>query len=145
MFNPSTGNLKDGRLHVETVVDGPLNEVQVPVKSPTGEITYKTFSAAPPSTFELGKGSADERLAEKAQGESDLYSSTSAIRAPTGPDISDHQHVLLNRSQGISGAENAADDQPETHRGEGVDVDDSPFSEVDRATADDCASLYSFM
>ena len=52
---------------METVVDGPLNEVQVPVKSPTGEITYKTFIAAPPSAFELGQGSADERLAEKAQ------------------------------------------------------------------------------
>ena len=111
-------------------------------RSPTGEITYKTFIAATPSTFELGQGSADERLVEKAQEESDLYSSTSAL---TGPDTSDHQHVLHNRSQGISGAENAADDQPETHRGEGVDVDSSPFSEVDRATADDCASLYSFM
>ena len=130
---------------METVVDGPLNEVQVPVKSPTGEITYKTFSASPPSTFELGQGSADERLAEKVQGESDLYSFTSGIRALTAPDTSDHQHVLHDRNQGISGAENAVDDQPETHRGERVDIDSSPFSEVDRATADDCASVYSFM
>ena len=126
-------------------MDGPLNEVQVPVRSPTGEITYKTFIAATPSTFELGQGSAVERLAEKAQGESDLYSFTSGIRAPTAPDTIDHQHVLHDRSQGISGAENAADDQPETHRGERVDIDGSPFSVVDRATADDCASLYSFM
>ena len=71
------------------VVDGPVNEVQVPVRSPTGEITYQKFVAAPTSTFELGQGSADERLAEKAQGESDIYSSTSAIRVPTGPDTSD--------------------------------------------------------
>ena len=126
--NPSTGSLKNGRLHVETVVDGPLNEVQVPVRSPTGEITYQTFIATPPSTFELGQESLDERLAEKAQGGSDLYSSTSEIRAPTGPDISDHQHVLHDRNQGISGAENAADDQPETHRGVHVDVDGIPFS-----------------
>ena len=141
--NPATvGNLKDGRLHVETVMDGPVNEVQVPVRSPTGEITYKTFIAATPSTFELGQGSADERLVEKAQEESDLYSSTSA---PTGPDTSDHQHVLHDRSRGISRAKKAVDDQPEPHRGEGADIDGSPFSVVDSATADDCASLYSFM
>ena len=94
--NPSTGNLKDGRLHVETVVDGALNEVQVPVRSPTGEITYKTFIGAPPSTF--SQGSANERLAEKAQGESDLYSFTNGIRALTAPDTSDHQHVLHDRN-----------------------------------------------
>ena len=31
------------------------------------------------------------------------------------------------------------------HDVRGVDIDSSPFSEVDRATADDCASLHSFM
>ena len=69
--NPSTGNLKDERLHVETVVDGPVNEVQVPVRSPTGEITYKTFFAGPPQAYGLSQRSADMLPEVKVHGASD--------------------------------------------------------------------------
>ena len=92
----TVANLRNGLL--EVVVDGPVEGVRIAFESPTGEIMYKTFIAAPPSTFELGQGSGDERLAEKAQGESDLYSSTSGIRAPTAPNTSDHQHGLHDRN-----------------------------------------------
>ena len=145
--NPSTGTLKDGRLHVETVVDGPVNEVQVPVRSSTGEITYKTFFADPPQASGLSQHRADMLPEVKVHGASDPSPSINPIHlsGPTDSNSSNHLHGGTDHKQEPFGVEKATDEQLDTPRREDVCVDGSSFSEVYRATADDYASLYSFM
>ena len=67
------------------------------------------------------------------------------LSEPTDSDSSNHRHDDLEHKQEPFRVEKATDEQLDTPRREDVCVDGSSFSEVDRTTADDCASLYSFM
>ena len=67
------------------------------------------------------------------------------LSEPTDSDSSNHRHDDLEHKQEPLRVEKATDEQPDTQRREDVDIDGIPFSTVDRATADDCNSLYSFM
>ena len=67
------------------------------------------------------------------------------LSEPTDSDSSNHRHDVLEHKQEPLRVEKATDEQPDTPHREDVCVDGSSFSEVDRATADNCASLYSFM
>ena len=109
--NPSTGNLKDGLLYVETVVDGPVNEVKVPVRSPTGEITYKTFFAYTPSKSGLSQDSADMLSAMKVHGTSNSSPSIGPISLPepTSSDSSNHLHDGTDHKQEPFEVEEATD------------------------------------
>ena len=140
---PSTGNLRDGLLQVEAAVDGPVKEVKVPVRSPTGEITYQTFIAAPPSTSRLDQESAVARSAVKVDGASGLCPSPHPVGIPvsTAPNTSNHRHDVHNHEQESLGFEKAVDGKSDTERREDVDVVSKSFSEADRAAVDDCASL----
>ena len=124
-------------------MDGPVEEVRVAIRSSTGEVMYKKFITAPPSTSGLSEQSADTLPAVKEHGASDPSPSIGPIShpVPSDSDTESHQHNDLDHKQEPSGVEKVTDEQPDTQRREDV----IPFSAVDRATADDDASLYSFM
>ena len=131
---------------MKTVMDGPLNEVQVPVRSPTGEITYQTFIAAPPLTSGPNQGSPDTRPAVKVDGVSDICPSPRPINigipVTTAPNTNNHQHDDHDHGQKSFGVEKAIDGKPNTERREDVDVVGRSFSEADGATLDDCVFLH---
>ena len=91
---PPTCNLTDGLLRVKAAVDGPVKEVQVEVRLPTGEITYQKFIAAPPSASGLNQESADTRPTVKVDGASGLCPSPNPTGIPisTAPSTNDHHH-----------------------------------------------------
>ena len=123
-------------------MDGPLNEVQVPVKSPTGEITYKTFVASPPSTSGVNQGGARTRPALKV----DLNPSMSLIGISVPiPAANDYSDDGLDHKREPLGIEKVADEQLDTQRREDFEVADGHPSDANRVTTDGCDSLYSFM
>ena len=129
---------------MKTVMDGPLNEVQVPVRSPTGEITYQTFIAAPPSTSALNQHNEETRQTVKVDTVSRLCPSPNPVGIPvsTAPNTNNHQHDDHVHNQESLGVGKAIDGKPGTERREDVDVVGRSFSEADGAALDDCASLY---
>ena len=63
----------------------------------------------------------------------------------TAPNTNNHQHYDHDHGQKSLGVEKTIDGESDTERREDVDVVGRSFSEADRAAADDCASLYSFL
>lgn len=51
------GSLSNGLLSLGAIIDGPVEGVRVALRSPMGEISYKTFFATAPSTSRIIEGS----------------------------------------------------------------------------------------
>ena len=138
--------MTDGLLQIEAAVDGPVKEVRIASRLPTGEITYQRFIAAPPSASGLNQESADTRPTVKVDGASGLCPSPNPIGIPVSTTLNtnSHQHGDHDQDQEPLGVEKAIIGKCDERR-EDVDVVGRSFSEADRAVADDCASLYSFL
>ena len=86
------GSLTNGLL--VAVVDRPVDEVRITVRSPTGQTAYTTFIAVSSSTYGVSQDGAGTRPVVRVHGATDLYPSTGTddIFVSIAPDFNSHQH-----------------------------------------------------